>query len=380
MGEQRVAKAQFAIVGLGVTLFLIAVAHHTREFFVLNRGIGPVAAILLDGPLALGLVYAGYRFSDADFDREDHWRISYWSLLGSVVFVSVMGVTFLIRILEGRIIAEPLFPLLTAAEAGGLAGVIGGYYNARSRRDARQARAAYERVEELNKQLEASNERLEEFAYAASHDLQEPLRMVVKYLELLDERYGDRFDGDAEDFVEYAIDGAERMQRMIESLLAYSRIETDADPFEPVDLEAMLEEVLTDLQIKIEEHDAEITVEELPRVKGDRGQLRQLFQNLLDNAIQYSGDEPPSVRVSAEDDGSEWVISVRDEGIGMDPEQTDRVFEVFQRLHTQNEHPGTGIGLAMCKRIVERHGGEIWIDSAPGEGTTFSLTLSAVPE
>lgn len=162
--------------------------------------------------------------------------------------------------------------------------------------------------------------------------------------------------------------------------IAYSRIETGGDPFEPVDLEAILEEVLTDLQIKIEEHDAEVTVEELPCVKGDRGQLRQLFQNLLDNAIQYSGDEPPSVRVSAEDDGSEWVVSVRDEGIGMDPEQTDRVFEVFQRLHTQDEHSGTGIGLAICKRIVERHGGEIWIDSVPGEGTTFSLTLSAVPE
>ncbi|WP_247004213.1 PAS domain-containing sensor histidine kinase [Halosolutus gelatinilyticus] len=223
--------------------------------------------------------------------------------------------------------------------------------------------------------LEESNERLQQFAYAASHDLQEPLRMISSYLRLIEDRYAGDLDETGEEFIEFAVDGANRMREMIDGLLEYSRVETQGDPFEPVDLNAVLADVLADLQFRIEEHDAEITTEDLPDVRGDASQLRQLFQNLLENAIEYSGDEPPRVHVAAERSGSMWEVSVRDEGIGIDPEDQDRIFEVFQRLHTQDEYTGTGIGLALSKRIVDRHDGEIQVDSEPGEGATFSVSL-----
>ncbi|SEW31687.1 PAS domain-containing sensor histidine kinase [Natrinema salifodinae] len=230
---------------------------------------------------------------------------------------------------------------------------------------------------EYQRKLEESNERLEQFAYAASHDLQEPLRMVTSYLQLLERRYADDLDGDAREFIGFAVDGAERMREMIDGLLEYSRVETRGDPFEPVDVDDVLANVLENLQVQISESHAEITADSLPTVSGDESQLQQLFQNLLSNAIEYSGDEPPRVHLSADRRGREWVISVRDEGIGIDPDEQDRIFEVFQRLHSHEEHSGTGIGLALCRRIVERHGGRIWVDSEPGEGTTFSITLPA---
>ena len=232
---------------------------------------------------------------------------------------------------------------------------------------------------EIERKLAESNERLEQFASAASHDLQEPLRMVMSYLQLIENRYGDTLDEDGQEFLEFAVDGAERMQTMIKSLLEYSRVDTRGTPLQPVDLNTVVEDVLDDLQRQIEEYSAEITTESLPSVEGDASQLRQLFQNLLSNAIEYS-DEPPRVYVSADCDGTEWILSVRDEGIGIDPDDADRIFEVFQRLHGHEDYPGTGIGLALCKRIVERHGGEIWVDSEPGEGTTFSFTLPASSE
>ena len=228
--------------------------------------------------------------------------------------------------------------------------------------------------------LRESNERLQQFAYAASHDLQEPLRMVSSYLRLIENRYADELDEDGEEFITFAVDGADRMREMIEGLLAYARVETKGDSFEPIDLNAVLEDVLTDLQFQINEHDAEITTAELPIVEGDASQLRQLFQNLVENAIEYSGDEPPRVHISATRSSGEWALSVSDEGIGIDPEHQNRIFEVFQRLHSQDEHAGTGIGLALCKRIVERHGGQIWVDSEPGEGATFSVSLPAPDE
>ncbi|MFB6235247.1 MAG: PAS domain S-box protein [Halopenitus sp.] len=236
-----------------------------------------------------------------------------------------------------------------------------------------------ERIEH-KRELEESNERLEQFAYAASHDLQEPLRMVSSYLSLIDDRYRDDLDDEAEEFIEYAIDGAERMREMIEALLEYSRIETRGDPFEPVDLECVVEDVCTDLQMQIEEADATVTVGSLPTVEGDESQLREVFMNLLGNAIEYGGEDPPSIRVDAEREGNEWVVAVEDDGIGIDSEHTDRVFEVFQRLHTQDEHAGTGVGLAITQRIVERHGGEIWVDSEPGEGSTFYFSLPVTNE
>ncbi|WP_074854636.1 PAS domain-containing sensor histidine kinase [Natrinema salifodinae] len=237
-------------------------------------------------------------------------------------------------------------------------------------------RQGYERrLNETVADLEASNERLEQFAYAASHDLQEPLRMVSSYLQLIENRYADDLDADGREFIEYAVDGADRMRGMIDGLLEYSRIDSQGDPFEPVDLDDVLDDVLTDLQVMIEQEAAEITTESLPAVQGDPRQLRQLFQNLLSNAIEYSGDDPPRIHVGVDRSGRTWELSVADEGIGIDPDEQDRVFRVFQRLHSREEYDGTGIGLALCRRIVERHGGRIWVDSEPGEGSTFTFTI-----
>ncbi|MFC6823883.1 PAS domain S-box protein [Halopelagius fulvigenes] len=233
---------------------------------------------------------------------------------------------------------------------------------------------------EYRRKLEESNERLEQFAYVASHDLQEPLRMVTSYLKLIERRYADELDEDGEEFIGFAVDGAERMREMIDGLLTYSRIETRGNSFRPVDLNDVLGDVREDLQMQIAESDADVESERLPTVEGDASQLRQLFQNLLSNAIEYSGGEPPNVEITAERDGESWVVSVRDEGIGIDPDGQDRIFEVFQRLHSHEERPGTGIGLALCRRIVERHGGEIWVESEPGEGATFSCRLPDVRE
>ncbi|MFP9190387.1 ATP-binding protein [Natrialbaceae archaeon A-CW1-1] len=231
---------------------------------------------------------------------------------------------------------------------------------------------------ERQRKLEESNRRLEQFAYAASHDLQEPLRMVSSYLQLLEHRYANELDDDAEEFLGFAVDGADRMRDMINGLLEYSRVDTQGDPLEPVELESVVDDVLEDLHIQLEESNADVTVESLPRVRGDSGQLRQVFQNLFSNAITYSGNEPPRIHVTADRRERTWQISMRDDGIGIAPEDQATVFEVFQRLHTREEHAGTGIGLALCERIVERHGGRIWVESEPGEGATFSFTLPAL--
>lgn len=244
--------------------------------------------------------------------------------------------------------------------------------------------ALVETREELRRtvrQLEASNEQLDHFASTVSHDLQEPLRMISRYLQLLEERYGDELDEDATDFIDYAVDGADRMQAMVTGLLEYSKIDTQANggQFERVDVEQTLQDVRTDLQVRIDESDAEITTESLPQVYANPSQLRQLFQNLLSNAIEYSGDEPPRVHVSAapSETGTEWEFTVRDEGIGIEPSAQDRIFELFQRLHALDDHSGSGIGLALCQRIVEHHGGELWVESEPGVGSVFSFTLPA---
>ena len=232
-------------------------------------------------------------------------------------------------------------------------------------------------------ELEASNERLEQFAYAASHDLQEPLRMVSSYLQLLENRYRDDLDEDAEEYIDFAVDGANRMQAMIESLLKYSRITSGGDPLKPTDTEAVLEDVLNDLHLRIEETDATITTIELPTVPADAEQLAQVFQNLLSNALTYSGSDPPQIHVSAEQVEGKWHFSVTDEGIGIDPDYHDRIFDVFERLHTNGDEGKDGvggIGLALCERIVQRHGGDIWVESTPGEGSTFYFSIPSVQE
>ena len=224
-------------------------------------------------------------------------------------------------------------------------------------------------------ELKRSNQELEQFAYVASHDLQEPLRMVASYTQLLERRYRDQLDRDATDFIHYAVDGANRMQRLINDLLQYSRVKTRGEPLRSTDLNAVLGQVHRNLATAIDESRAIITHDELPMVPADESQLASVFQNLLSNAIKFCRDEIPRIHVAAEDRGDAWQISVEDNGIGIDPEFQDRIFRIFQRLHGRDEYPGTGIGLAIGRRIVERHGGRLWVESRLGEGATFYFTL-----
>jgi PAS domain S-box-containing protein len=230
-----------------------------------------------------------------------------------------------------------------------------------------------EAVEDLNR----SNRELEQFAYVASHDLQEPLRMVSSYTQMLAERYGEQLDDKAKLYIHYAVDGAVRMQQLINDLLAFSRVTARGAPTERVDSHAALGQALTALTMSIQESGAVVTNDDLPLVHADAIQLAQVFQNLVSNGIMFHGAAPPHVHVSAEREGDFWVFSVQDNGIGIDGRYQEKIFGLFQRLHTREEYPGTGIGLALCKRIVERHGGRIWFDSEPGHGTTFRFTIPA---
>ena len=241
--------------------------------------------------------------------------------------------------------------------------------------DITERKGAEEALKQTMAELARSNAELEQFAYVASHDLQEPLRMVASYMQLLQRRYQGKLDADADEFIAYAVDGAKRMQALINDLLAYSRVSSRGKPFEPIDCEVVLDEALANLQMAIEESDAVIIRDPLPTVMADGTQLMQLFQNLIGNGIKFQNGRAPHVHVSTERQAGEWVFSVCDNGIGIDPRYHERVFAVFRRLHTREEYPGTGIGLAICKRIVERHGGRIWVESQSGEGSTFHFAI-----
>ncbi|HUE97027.1 MAG TPA: PAS domain S-box protein [Longimicrobiaceae bacterium] len=242
-------------------------------------------------------------------------------------------------------------------------------------RDVTERRRSEEALAANARELERSNAELEQFAYVASHDLQEPLRMVASYTQLLARRYRGQLDEDADEFIGYAVDGVTRMQALISDLLAYSRVgRREVEPA-AVPMNALLDRVLLSLGPSIEEKGAVVTRDPLPSVSGDQTQLEQLLQNLIANAIKFHGEKPPRVHVSATADGDEWTFSVRDEGIGIDPQFQERIFVIFQRLHSRNEYPGTGIGLAICRKIVERQGGRMWLESAPGKGSTFFFTL-----
>ena len=235
--------------------------------------------------------------------------------------------------------------------------------------------------------LERSNAELEQFAYVASHDLQEPLRMVTAYVQLLDRRYRGKLGTDADESIRYASEGAIRMHQLIQDLLAYSRVGTHGGDLRPVDLDPVLRDVLADMKIAIEECGAEIESTPLPRVRADPLQIGQLLRNLIGNAIKFRSTLPARIRISVHPDGPDWHFSITDNGIGLDMRFADRIFTIFQRLHARDQYPGTGIGLAICKKIVLRHRGRIWVTSEVGSGSTFHFTLptenlapSAVPD
>jgi signal transduction histidine kinase len=226
-------------------------------------------------------------------------------------------------------------------------------------------------------ELQRSNAELEQFAYVASHDLQEPLRMITGYTQLLAKRYHDKLDETAAEFIGYAVDGAKRMQGLINDLLAYSRVGTRGNPFAWAQCDKILSDTIVSMKVAIEESGATVTCDPLPTVLCDEGQLGQLFQNLLGNGIKYHDSGAPRIHINSRRQGAHWLFSVKDNGIGIERQYHERIFTIFQRLHNKEQYAGSGIGLAICKKIVERHGGKIWVESELGKGSTFYFALPA---
>lgn len=226
--------------------------------------------------------------------------------------------------------------------------------------------------------LKRSNEELQQFAYAASHDLKEPLRAIISYSQLLEEYYRDKIDIEGKKFLDFILEGSYRMKKLIEDLLAYSRIATQNKTLKLTNLNDVLKDVLLNLQEATKETGAVINYGKLPILAVNETQIMQLFQNLISNAIKFQSDEIPNINISAEQKNNIWEFSVKDNGIGIEPEFFDRIFKIFQRLHTREEYPGSGIGLAICKRIVQMHGGKIWVDSEIGKGSTFYFTIPII--
>ncbi|MDM8535381.1 ATP-binding protein [Desulfobacterales bacterium HSG17] len=242
-------------------------------------------------------------------------------------------------------------------------------------KDITKQKNAEENLKKVLEELKRSNKELKQFAYVASHDLQEPLRMVASYVKLIEMRYKGKLDADADEFIGFAAEGAARMHSLINDLLAFSRVGTCAKPFEPVETENILAQTLTDLCVEIRESGALVSHDALPSVMADRIQLAQVFQNLVSNAIKFRSKDSPRIHISTEKKEGEWLFSFQDNGIGIAPEYHDRIFVIFQRLHLRDEYPGTGIGLAICKKIIERHHGHISVESQQGKGTTFYFTI-----
>ncbi len=228
-------------------------------------------------------------------------------------------------------------------------------------------------------ELDRSNKELEQFAYVTSHDLREPLRMMTSFSQSLEKRYKDKLDSTANEYIHFIVDGAARMQKLIDDILLYSRVTTRALPFESVDMDGIVQDALVNLRASIEETKATITHDKLPIIQADPSQMVQVMQNLIGNAIKFHREEvPPIVHISAMQEGNEWIFSVNDNGIGMDPELFGRLFNLFQRLHPPDKYPGTGVGLAVTKKIVQRHGGRIWVESEPDKGSTFYFSIPDV--
>ena len=242
--------------------------------------------------------------------------------------------------------------------------------------------SAHQTIERANLELQRSNEELGHFAYVASHDLQEPLRAISGCVQLLQRRYEGQIDARADQFISHAVDGAQRMQTLINDLLAYSRVGTRDQEFAAIEVETLIAQVKRSLSAQIEESGAQITQDAMPTIHGDAQQLEQVWQNFLSNAIKFCGDKTPQIHLGAtrDDANASWIFSVSDHGPGIEPQYFERIWVMFQRLHTRSEYPGTGIGLAICKKIIERHGGTVSVESEAGEGTTFSFSVPDVPD
>jgi PAS domain S-box-containing protein len=241
--------------------------------------------------------------------------------------------------------------------------------------DVTEARQRQEELQGLTEQLARSNQELKEFAYIASHDLQEPLRVISGFLDLLKRRYRGQLDSQADEFIDYAVNGATRMHNLIRDLLSYTRVGSSEINLRSVSIERAVDQAMANLQMRIDETGAKILRMPLPVVLGDQTMLIQLFQNLIGNALKFHGPRPPDITIAVDTRQDEWLFSVQDKGIGLEPRQADRIFKIFQRLHSADAYQGTGIGLAICKKIVEKHGGKIWVESQPGAGATFFFTL-----
>lgn len=275
------------------------------------------------------------------------------------------------RMADGRVILKLRNPMPDG-------GFVSTYQDITERKQAEQTLAEQARLlRQAMEELQRSNSELEQFAYVASHDLQEPLRMVASYCQLLQRRYAAKLDGDAHEFIGFAVEGARRMQSLINDLLLYSRVGTKGKPFTAVSLEQVFADAVANLTVSIEEAKAEISHDPLPVVQGDGIQLLQLLQNLLGNALKFRRETPVRIHLGARREDDHWLFSVTDNGIGIEPQYAERIFMIFQRLHTREQYPGTGIGLSVCKKIVERHGGRIWVEPAPASGSVFKFTVPA---
>jgi len=250
--------------------------------------------------------------------------------------------------------------------------------NAQLRNEVASRKVAEQALLHAAEELKRSNLDLEQFGYVASHDLQEPLRAVAGYVRLLEHRFPEKVDAKTREYIAGAAEGATRMEQLITDLLTYSRLGLAGRTFKPANLGTPLEAALRNLQFSIRAASAAVTSDPLPTLPVDESQIVELFQNLIGNALKFRGEHPPTIHIGARPEAGRWVFWVQDDGIGIDPQYFERMFQVFQRLHTRKKYPGTGIGLAICKKIVQRHGGTIWVESQPGHGSTFCFSIPPV--